>query len=248
MYDVDATFAGQTVDCQKCGVTFTITEVPVPALVPLVTTPVLAPAPAPSGNVELADNEELMRRARESLAGNWGTCILAGLIIWAISMAASFGGMFVPFAGNIASLLITGPFMLGMVVLHLNIVRRGQISVGQVFEGFNNFWRALCVDFLTTLFSMLWALLLIIPGIIAAYSYSMAFYILADNPGMRPLEAIRQSKEMMRGHKAKLFYLHCRFIGWTLLCVLTCGVGFLWFAPYFANAHAHFYENLRSGR
>lgn len=92
---------------------------------------------------------------------------------------------------------------------------------------------------------MLWTLLLIIPGIIAAYSYSLVYYILVDEPNLKPLEALRKSKKMMYGNKAKLFYLGLRFIGWALLCVLTLGIGFIWLAPYIQATRAKFYEDVK---
>ena len=87
--------------------------------------------------------------------------------------------------------------------------------------------------------------MLIIPGIIAAYAYSMAFFIMADNPSVGALEAIRRSKAIMRGRKAKLFCLDLRFLGWGILCLLTLGIGFLWLVPYIQASHAHFYEDVR---
>ncbi len=98
---------------------------------------------------------------------------------------------------------------------------------------------------LRTVFTLLWTLLLIIPGIIAALGYAMTFFILADNPDMEGLSAITKSKELMRGHKWRLFCLGCRFIGWSLLGVLSLGVGFLWIVPYFQTCLTISYEDLK---
>lgn len=95
------------------------------------------------------------------------------------------------------------------------------------------------------IFIFLWSLLLIIPGIIAAYRYSMAFYILNDNPKMGAMDALRESKKMMVGYKGKLFFLSLSFIGWTILSVLTLGIGFLWLIPYMNTTTANFYQNLK---
>ena len=89
-------------------------------------------------------------------------------------------------------------------------------------------------------------LLLIIPGIIAALSYAMTYYIIVDNESIGALEAIRQSKEMMRGNKWKLFCLGLRFFGWSLLCLLTLGIGYLWLIPYMAISFAKFYGDISS--
>jgi uncharacterized membrane protein len=89
-------------------------------------------------------------------------------------------------------------------------------------------------------------LLLIIPGIIAAISYSMTFYILADDNSLTAMEAIDKSKAMMEGYKLKYFYLSLRFLGWALLAILTFGIGFLWLAPYMMVASAKFYDDIKN--
>ncbi|MFW6154574.1 MAG: DUF975 family protein [Planctomycetota bacterium] len=84
----------------------------------------------------------------------------------------------------------------------------------------------------------------IIPGIVAAYAYSQAMYILADNPSIGCTEPLRRSKAMMRGNKGKLFCLGLRFIGWGLLCLLTLGIGYLWLMPYMSTSFAIFHNDL----
>ena len=114
-----------------------------------------------------------------------------------------------------------------------------------LFSGFKNFGNALVAYLVMTIFVFLWLLLLIIPGIVAALAYAQTFYLLADNPSLDGLDAIRLSKRMMRGYKWKLFCLWLRFFGWALLCVLTFGIGLLWLWPYMAASYAHFYEDLK---
>jgi len=91
-------------------------------------------------------------------------------------------------------------------------------------------------------------LLLIIPGIIAALSYSQAFFILADNPSLSASEVLSKSKEIMDGHKLKLFFLGFNFIGWSFLCILTLGIGFLWLIPYMKVSYASFYNEISNGQ
>ncbi len=93
---------------------------------------------------------------------------------------------------------------------------------------------------------LLWTLLLIIPGIIAGLSYSMVYFILAENPTISPMDAIRQSKEMMYGHKTEMFMLSLSFIGWCLLGVLSLGIGFLWIGSYMQTSMAIFYQELKA--
>jgi uncharacterized membrane protein len=106
------------------------------------------------------------------------------------------------------------------------------------------FWKGFVMQFMTGLFIFLWTLLFIIPGIIAAYRYSMTSYILLENPDMPVMDAIRRSKEMMDGNKGRLFCLDISFIGWWLLCILTCGLGFLWLYPYMNAATVAFYNEV----
>ena len=91
-------------------------------------------------------------------------------------------------------------------------------------------------------------LLLIVPGIIAAYSYSMTFYILAEDKSISALDAIRKSKEIMKGNKWKLLCLSFRFFGWMLLAILTLGIGFIWLIPYMSVSFATFYDDIKNAQ
>ncbi len=192
------------------------------------------------GCISKTKNEELMAQARESLRGLWGLAIGTIVVYYLICIAVGY----VPFAGNLISLIISGPMSVGMVIFSLSISRKQNPQFSQIFEGFKKFGVALGAYLLQVIFILLWSLLLIIPGIIAALSYAMTFYIIAENDSIGPLEAIRKSKEIMQGNRWKLFCLGCRFIGWSLLCVLTLGIGFLWLAPYIIVSYAKFYDDL----
>ena len=87
--------------------------------------------------------------------------------------------------------------------------------------------------------------MLIIPGIIAALSYAMTFFILADDTSIKPMEAIDRSKLMMDGYKLKLFGLCLRLFGLALLCILTLGIGFLWLFPFSYVCLAKFYDAIK---
>ena len=146
---------------------------------------------------------------------------------------------------SIAAAVVTGPFALGFAGYFLKRVRGQEIATKNIFDGFYRFSGSFLVQLLTQLFTFLWCLLLVIPGIVKALGYSMAFYIMYDNPDIRPLEAIKRSQIMMKGYKGKLFLLELSFIGWTLLCILSLGIGFLWLNPYMYLSIANFYENLK---
>lgn len=188
------------------------------------------------------ENVELMRMARASLKGKWGLAIGTLLVYMAIAVVPQF----IPIVGPIAVLIITGPLGLGLAYFSLSISRNQDAKLEQIFEGFNNFVTALVAYLLMLLFIFLWMLLLIIPGIMAAIAYSMTFYILADDPSIKPMDAIDKSKKMMDGYKWKYFCLGLRFFGLALLCLLTLGIGFLWLFPYMYVTMANFYEYIKS--
>lgn len=192
----------------------------------------------------MKSSSEYRLQAREKLSGNWGKFALLYLIIG----AASIGASFIPFIGSITQLILTGPITLGIVICMMKLMQDEPVPLEDVLEGFKHFVPSMLVYILTTLFTILWSLLLIIPGIIAAYSYSMCFYILRDNPDLSPMDVIRQSKEMMRGHKMDLFALQLTFIGWGLLSILTLGIGSLWLVPYMTASTTAFYIDLKGGQ
>jgi uncharacterized membrane protein len=192
-------------------------------------------------NQPIKTNSELRADARNQLKGKWGTAILLCFIY---SILSSIVGFIVPYIGSVLNLLITGPLSLGLAISFMNLVRNGSFKIEDLFDGFKSFASALITQLLVGIFTFLWSLLLIIPGIIAAYRYSMVFYILNDNPGISATDAINASKAMMAGYKWKLFCLHLSFIGWGILSILTLGIGLLWLIPYINAATANFYQNL----
>lgn len=99
--------------------------------------------------------------------------------------------------------------------------------------------------FLVELYQALWSMLFIIPGIIKGYSYFMVPYITAENPRMTAKRAFEISKKAMSGNKWNLFVFQLSFLGWELLCVLTCGLGFLFLAPYYEAAMTEFYKYVK---
>ncbi len=186
-------------------------------------------------------NSELRSDAREQLGGKWGGAILACVIYSVISSAAS------GFAG-IGALIVGGPLELGLATYFLLLKRQKSAQMEDLFKGFKSFERALVLYIVRTIFVILWSLLLIFPGIIATLRYSMAIYVLHDNPELSGMEALSRSKEMMDGHKGKLFGLYLSFIGWAILCPFTLGIGYLWLFPYIKASEANFYEDLKNAR
>jgi uncharacterized membrane protein len=147
---------------------------------------------------------------------------------------------------GIGDLIFFGPLMLGFCGYFLKKARGETVTMSSLFGGFSMFGSGLLINILLFVFTALWTLLLIIPGIIKSLSYSMAYYIILDNPGMNAMDAITASRKMMNGHKRRLFRLKLSFIGWGLLCIPSLGIGFLWLIPYIALSQANFYEDLKN--
>lgn len=187
------------------------------------------------------ENKILMKMARESLSGKWKLVIGTFAVYLVIVIALS--GM--KETGSIVSLLVSGPLMVGISLFSLSISRSKEAKLEQIFEGFKKFSRSLVAYLLMIVFTLLWALLLIIPGIIAAISYSQTFFILVDDETISARDAIKKSKRMMYGYKWKYFCLKLRFIGWGILSILTLGIGFLWLVPYIKISEAKFYDDIR---
>jgi len=193
------------------------------------------------------ENITLMRAARESLKGNWGVAIVTFLIytlLTSTSGSLRASDSFLTISATI-TLIIGGPLALGAAIFSLSLARGKEARLEQIFLGFNNFSTAFITYLLILVYVLLWTLLLIIPGIIAALGYSMTFYILVDDPLIKPQDALRKSKSMMNGYKEKLFYLCLRFFLLSFLCILTLGIGFLWLIPYFHVTMAKFYDDIK---
>ena len=182
-------------------------------------------------------NADLMSRAWARLAGNWGAPMGLCIVFFALWVIANI----IPFA----QLLVAGPLICGLYGAFLAHAAGRPIDVGMLFDWFSGYLNKVVAFALVTLFTLLWSLLLVVPGIVAALSYSMTFFLLAENPDLDGVEAIRLSKIMMAGHRWKLFCLGCRFFGWAILCVLTFGVLCLWVGPYMVASLAEFYRDLK---
>lgn len=119
-------------------------------------------------------------------------------------------------------------------------------NIGYAFD--NNYKNITKTMFFRDLFTVLWTLLFIIPGIVKSYEYQMIPYLLADNPQMTKEQAFEESKRMMQGQKWKAFVLDLSFIGWNILSALTLGIlGIFYVQPYMDATHVALYEALRYG-
>lgn len=182
---------------------------------------------------------QLMEDAKNALSGQWGLAVAAYLIVFAVSIAANF----IP----LLSFLVGGPLALGVAIFALRIARGQKAEISNIFDGFQNFGAAIGTYLLMMLAIIIGTICFIVPGIILAFGLSQCLFLLADDPDIGPVNALKKSWEIMDGHKMDYFVLSLRFIPWVFLCIFTLGIGFLWLGPYMQVTFANFYQALRYG-
>jgi uncharacterized membrane protein len=183
-------------------------------------------------------NQAIISFAKDKVSQNWGLAIVGSLVYLVVTSVAS---LFL----SVGSLLVTGAFMLGYAYWALFILRKDSFEVEHLFDGFQNFVNSLVTYLLMVLLVFAWTLLLIVPGIIKALAYSQAFFILADEPETKGMDALRKSEAMMKGNKTKYFLMLLVFMLLGLACVFTLGIGYLFLAPVMQVSLAKFYDEAR---
>lgn len=192
----------------------------------------------------MISNSQIRARAREILgnnlfSGSWLYPVLIVIIVVAISGALS--------ATFVGPMIVSGLLSVASARYFIGRVR-GNIEPGQIessIDGIrNNVLGSLLTGILYNVFVAIGSMIFVIPGIIFSYSFSMAFYVINDHPEMTAMEALRESRRLMNGHKMQYFILNLSFIGWMLLGSLCFGVGTLWATAYMSTANAVFYEEL----
>ncbi|OUQ00034.1 DUF975 family protein [Lactobacillus gallinarum] len=212
--------------------------------------------------------KELKDNAKQSLRGNWGWAIIVFLITaiivgiftgaghWLDETYINYDGtnIFYQFASPIGSIILWIGSFIGLsrniAFLELRDDQKEEKPYMAAFSVFteNRFGPELINFVLVSIFTFLWTWLLIIPGIIKAYSYSMTPYIVKDmvasDKQVGATDGINASKELMKGHKMNLFIFDLSFLGWNILAAITCGLGYLWVTPYYQTAKANFYRHI----
>lgn len=162
-----------------------------------------------------------------------------------LTFSSQFGGTFIRVnALGLAGFILGGVIQLGYAKILLKQHAHKDYAFADLFSEFDRFGTGFAQKFLRGLYSFLWSLLFVIPGIIKALSYAMTPYIMADHPELTASQAIDYSKELMEGHKWELFVLHLTFIGWDFLAALTLNIGHLVLNPYKNAAEAAFYREI----
>lgn len=190
----------------------------------------------------MIDRAELKAQARQMMGGNMGMLIVCMVIVGALAGVCSA----IPYIGPVLGICVLGPLSLGEAYIYLNLTRGYEPDVNVLFSGFQRFTDTLVLTILMRIFIFLWSLLLFVPGVIKAISYSQAYYILAEHPEMSGKEALDASIEMMDGHKMDYFVLLLSFIPWLLLCTITCGLAVLYVYPYMDATLVNFYRDRKS--
>ena len=192
---------------------------------------------------------ELKERAKAQLGGNlfhnnWLLAVVSVLAVGAVMLAA--GGI----SSGAATLILTGPLSYAICFMFLKQSRDSeQMLLNDLLCGFkDDFGQTLLIGLMTTIFTALWSLLFVIPGIVKGYSYSMAYYLKADHPEWNWKSCINESRAMMNGHKMDLFLLDLSFIGWYIVGALCLGIGTLWVEAYHSATRAQFYGALASDK
>ena len=207
---------------------------------------------------------EIKYDARQSLKGEWGKVVgltflylvLSAGINLSIEIYASGGFInwlnqeYTPPLASILTAIISViliPLSIAIVWFYLDLVREKNVEISQVFTIYTDvkvMLKVIGASIMVGIFTFLWSLLLIIPGIIKGLAYSQTFMLLKDHPKYSIFEAITESRRRMQGYKWKYFLLNLSFIGWGILCLISLGIGFLWLTPYVYASNATFYQNL----
>ncbi len=117
-----------------------------------------------------------------------------------------------------------------------------------LFGGFNSvkiFFKQVGVVVLNTILCALWAILLVVPGIIKGLAYSMYPYVLRDEPDLSVWQTLKKSEAIMKGYKGKLFLMYLSFVGWFILGAFTFGILYIWLTPYVMTSTVKFYDDVR---
>ncbi len=165
------------------------------------------------------------------------TAIVAGLVVGALAI--------IGITSTLLRILVGNPLEVGGRRFFKKNATNPATPFACITEGFQNYGYVIITMLLRDVFIFLWALLLIVPGVMKAYSYRMVPYLIKDNPELSPMEVLARSTEMMRGHRWQAFCMDLSFIGWLLLGVLTLNIGnIFWTNPYMNATDAALYREL----
>lgn len=197
---------------------------------------------------------ELKANAKEQLRGKWavaiGTVLVANILIDSDVMykvSEKFGLIGLSISCSLISLFLGGVISVGLCKFLLDMTtKREEPRFETLFSQFNIYLKTLGLNILITLSVCIGTILFIVPGIIVGLMFSQSYYILSEDPSKSITQCIKQSVDMMNGHKWDLFYLELTFIGWWLLTAITVGIAGLWVAPYVKVTETNFYLSIKN--
>ena len=189
---------------------------------------------------------EFKRSARKQLKSKWAL----SLFVTFLSLCIFF--LFIPTKSksslfSIITLIfiaVTGIITNARIKTFFTYARNREnlnISFNLFLLGLEDWSRGIVASFIIYIKCVLWACLLVIPGFVALYKYSLTYFLLADNKTLSAKKAVRLSAILTRGYKADLFLLHLSFLPLIALSLITFGIGFLWTIPYIETATANAY-------
>jgi len=195
--------------------------------------------------------QEIKLQAKTNMGKQRGTAILFILLIFVAGLVSGGLNRFVPFVGPLIGIVIECVLMVFFISVYgayIAIYNDQPADLGKAISNCGvNFWRKLGGMWWMSLWTFLWMLLLIVPGIIKSYAYSMTPYILADCPNVTATQALKLSMRMTDGHKGKLFVMHLSFIAWMLLSAITLYILLIvHVGPYMQATMAGYYTELRA--
>lgn len=195
--------------------------------------------------------QEIKALAKEKFAGHKWKIIYPFFLLALISIALGWvaglvGGLLGKVLGLVVSIVMVGLNGSYMAYI-LKFTRTGDASFSDIFECFKARWKQIIWSgFLVGLFTFLWSLLLVVPGIIAAFSYAMVGFLVVDTD-LKSSDVIAKSKELMNGHKWEYFVFVLSFIGWAMLAPFTLGILYIWLIPYMYVSITLYYDQLKNG-
>ena len=150
---------------------------------------------------------------------------------------------------NVLITIVLIPLNIGVAQNVLAWPRGEDVNKWKVlFGGFNSakiFFKQVGVVVLNTILCALWAILLVVPGIIKGLAYSMYPYVLRDEPDLSVWQTLKKSEAIMKGYKGKLFLMYLSFVGWFILGAFTFGILYIWLTPYVMTSTVKFYDDVR---
>ena len=187
-------------------------------------------------------NQEIRQDVKVHMQGNWTNMVIIALVFGLIGGVTAYSFPLV--------LFVYCPLALGFVITIMHFVRRTKsVGVEDLFSAFNAqfYWKSMGLGILVWVYTFLWSLLFLVPGVIKGCSYFLAPYILVDNPELTAEEAICRSMRLMEGHKMQLFLMSLGYFFLVVLSSMLLFIPLLWLIPYYSVAYVKFYEEVKRG-